>query len=407
MRRLWLALGASLVTLFVVARAPRAHTLGGEGDAPGVPRRFRGLYHELSEVLDRFDSFLETRPARRRGGVVFGGEILPANAHRGEGLLDDRGAFPGSLIFIDHLKELGAGGVSLSMAYPILTDDYPRSAEYWAFYKRLAREIRSRGLKVHVKSGPLFTEKEFTSVRTDYSKVTVESYFRDRMRMDQRIAEEIRPDYLSIGNEPTSEMQILKIKITSDRYRQFIADTLRGMKRSGVLVGAGSGNWDNTDYIKRFANDTDLDFIDIHIYPLASSGEDYLRRAVEMAKIARAGRKRIIIGEAWLYKASPRELKANPTAVSVFARDVYSFWAPLDSRFLEMLAKMAQAEEIEYVSPFWTKYLFGYVEFGKAGLFPSAKQMTALADKHMVEQLLAGKYSATGEAYRRIARANR
>jgi len=369
-----------------------------------VPRRFRKLYDELSSLLDRSGASVGDRRGRRAGGVVFGGEVLPANAHRGEGLLDDKTAFPGSVMFVDHLKDLGAGGVSISLSYPLMTDDYPRSAEYWSFYKRLADEVRKRGLKLHIKTGPMFTEKEFTNVKTDYSRITPEKYFREKLRMNQRISEELRPDYLSIGNEPSSEMQIMKIKFSSADYTRYVSDSLRAMNRRGVLVGAGTGNWDSTDYVTKFARETDLDYIDIHIYPLASTRENYLQRAVEMAEIARSARKRLVVGEAWLYKASPRELNANPTAPSVFARDVYSFWAPLDGDFLEVLAKMGRAEGIEYISPFWTKYLFAYVDFGKTGLFAGPKQLTAQVDKAMVAALMAGKYSPTGEAYRRIAR---
>jgi hypothetical protein len=289
------------------------------------------------------------------------------------------------------------------MAYPILNDDYPRSKEYWAFYTKLASEIRRRGMKLHVKSGPMFTEREFTTATIDYSKVTTESYLRDRQRIDERIAAEIRPDYLSIANEPAGEEQVLKVKLTSDRYAKYVRDTLRSINTRGVLVGAGSGNWDSPEYIKQFVR-TDVDFIDLHVYPLASSRDDFMRRALEFADMAREAGKRVIIGETWLYKASPKELNSNPTAASVFARDVYSFWAPLDSRFLELLAKMARTHQIEYVSPFWTKYLFSYVEFGSQGWFAGPKQLTSLADKNTVKELVAGRVSETGQAYSRIAR---
>jgi hypothetical protein len=371
-----------------------------------VPNRFRKLYRELAGLLDRFNASVGDR--RGRGGsVVLGGEVLPANAHRGPGLLDDKSAFPGSVMYIDRLKDLGAGGVSISLSYPLMTDNYPRSAEYWSFYKRLTDEVRKRGLKLHIKTGPMFTEKEFTDVKTDYSKLDAPTYFREKMRMNQRISEELRPDYLSIGNEPSSEMQIMKLKFTANDYTRYISDSLRSMNRRGVLVGAGTGNWDSTEYVTKFARETDLDYIDIHVYPLASRRDDYLQRAVEMARIARSARKRLVIGECWLYKAAPGELNANPTAASVFARDVYSFFAPLDSEFLEAMTRLGRAEGIEYISPFWTKYFFAYVDFGKTGLFAGPKQKTAQADKAMVAALMANRYSPTGEAYRRLARENR
>lgn len=406
-RRL-LVFGVAVIAVFTLSLAaePAFQRNKGGGRDRGereVPRKFRKLHDDLAGLLDRFTPSLDDR--RGRGGsVAFGGEVLPANAHRGPGLLDDTGAFPGCLLYIDRLKDLGAGGVSISLSYPLMTDDYPRSAEYWSFYKRLTDEVRKRGLKLHIKTGPMFTEKEFTDVKTDYSKIDAPTYFRGKLRMNQRISQELRPDYLSIGNEPSSEMQIMKIKFTADDYTKYVSDSLRAMNRRGVLVGAGTGNWDSTDYVKKFARETDLDYIDIHIYPLASGRDDYMQRAREMAGIARSARKRLVIGEAWLYKASPRELRSNPTAPSIFARDVYSFWAPLDSEFLEAMARLGRAEGVEYISPFWTKYFFAYLDFGKTGLFAGPKQLTSQVDKAMVTALMAGKYSPTGEAYRRLAR---
>jgi hypothetical protein len=374
-----------------------------EGDKAGrVPRSFRQAYEELQAELEAFERYLRSRPARRRD-VVFGGEVLPANSHRGEDLLNER-AHRGSVLFIERLKALGAGGVSIQGAYPLLSEDYPRSNEYWAFYRRLAQAVRERGLKLHVKSGPLFTEKEFTKVRTDYSKLTPDRYFGARAQIAQRIAEEISPDYLTIANEPSSEMHILKFAITSQRYTRFVNDTLKAMRRSRTLVGAGSGNWDAPDYIRAFANETSLDYIDIHIYPVANPYQNYLQRAVEMATVARAARKRVIIGEAWLYKASRGELRGNPTAASVFGRDVYGFWAPLDVKFLEILQRLGQTEQIEYISPFWTKYLFAYVDFEQAPAFANPRQLLALGDQAAVKPLIAGNASESGEAYRRIVR---
>jgi hypothetical protein len=370
-------------------------------DSPGeVPSRFASLSAELTGTLDQFARLLDTLPARRTG-VIFGGEVLPANSHRGEDLLSD-GAYQGCLLYVDRLKALGAGGVTVAMDYPLLNADYPRSAEYWSFYRRLAGDIKARGLRLNVKVGPIFTDRNFSNVRVDYSNLTLDEYFRDRGRIAQRIALEIRPDYLSIGNEPSTEAEILHLEITPDRFVRYVNETLAGMNRSVTLVGAGAGTWDSTDYVQRFARQTSLDYIDLHIYPLGSLGGDYLRRAAEMADIAAAGGKRVIIGEAWLYKAGRLELTIAPTAPVIFARDVYSFWAPLDARFLQEIGRLASLKRIEYVSPFWTKYLFAYLPFDDRTSAATAAQLFSMSDQEAVKQLTAGGYSVTGEAYRDV-----
>jgi hypothetical protein len=370
----------------------------GEGD---VPARFAALHDDLAATLEQFERYLGTLPARRTP-VVFGGEVLPANSHRGDELLSEAG-YQGAVLYVDRLRALGAGGVSVAMNYPILNDSFPRSADYWAFYRRLAGDVRSRGLRLHVKVGPLFPDRDFSRVPVDYSGVTADAYFRDRRRIAQRIAREVRPDYLSMANEPAAEAQIMGFPITPERYLRYVTDTLAGMDRSAALVGAGSGNWDSTEYVERFARETSLDFIDIHVYPLATTGADYLRRAADMADIATAAGKRVIIGEAWLYKAGRAELTGNPTAPGIFARDVFGFWAPLDSRFLEDLGRLASLKQIEYVSPFWTKYLFAYVDFDDRTASATPAQLTALVDQEVVRRLTGGGASATGEAYQEVA----
>jgi hypothetical protein len=375
-----------------------------QADSPGdedVPSAFAALHADLSATLDQFEQHLGTLP-QRRTPVIFGGEVLPANSHRGEELLTEP-TYQGALLYIDRLRALGAGGVTVAMDYPILNQGFPRSEDYWAFYRRLAGDVRARGLRLHVKVGPLFPDREFSRVPVDYSGVTADAYFRDRRRIAQRIAAEVRPDYLSMANEPAAEAQILGFPITPERYLRFVNDTLAGMNRSVTLVGAGSGNWDSPEYVQRFARETSLDFIDIHVYPLAATGADYLRRAADLADIASAAGKRVIIGEAWLYKAGRAELSGNPTAPGIFARDVFSFWAPLDARFLDALGRLATLKQIEYVSPFWTKYLFGYVEYDDRTASATSAQLTALVDQEVVRRLTSGGVSPSGEAYQEVA----
>jgi hypothetical protein len=401
--------GRQILTLFLLVMLvacggnDRRDPPDGDGDPGGpsnVPSRFASTYTALESRLEAFNGFLDTVPGRR-SSVTFGAELTTANTHRGAELLTEA-TYQGNIVLLDRLRSLGVGGVSVVMAYPVMNDDFPRSAEYWAFYSRLARDIRSRGLKLHVKGGPIFNEKEFSNVPTDYRNVTLESYFRDRRRIAQRIAAEIRPDYLSIANEPVAEGQIFGFTITADAYVAFVNDTLAGMNRSGVQVGAGAGTWDSTEYIQRFVRDTSIDYIDLHIYPIAGPTADYLRRAVEMADIALNGGKRLIIGEAWLYKAQPAELVASPTLPAVFARDVFAFWSPLDVRFLQVIAKMASLKQIEYVSPFWTRYFFAYLDHTAAVANAAPGQLITMADQAAARQIGNGSFSPTGTAYREI-----
>ncbi len=47
-------------------------------------------------------------------------------------------------------------------------------------------------------------------------------------------------------------------------------------------------------------------------------------------------------------------------------RDNFSFWAPLDARFLGLLLGIAQQEHLSVVCPCFSQYLFAYDTFGEA-----------------------------------------
>lgn len=371
--------------------------------AVAVPPDYARTYQELQSRLDRFDALLAGRLREGAAVVIYGAELITANAHRGEELLTEAGS-QGNLMFLDRLQSLGVKGVTVKVAYPLLQPEFPRSAEYLAFYKKVAVEVRRRGLKLHVKTGPLFKEREFTSVRVDYSGLTPERYFAERGREARLLVAELQPDYLTIANEPSTESGIVGFSISPQRYVQFINAVIQDVGRSSTLIGAGSGTWDDIAYVRSFAQNTTLDYIDLHIYPLASTGRDYLASAVEMIDLARRYNKKVIIGEFWLYKASAAEVTGTPAAVEVFARDPFSFWSPLDQRMLEVVARLARWKQVEYVSPFWSKYFYGYLEYNDSTRILSALQLTRLANVEATKNIAAGTLSPTGLKYRQIIR---
>lgn len=380
----------ALVAVAVVAQA-----------ADAIPQRFRAVYRELESRLDRFERSL---PRTGGGDVTFAAELLAANGNRGEGLLAPQ-AFAGTLLYLDRLQSLGVGGVTIQMPYPLLAPGFPRSEEYWRFYRKLADEIRRRELKLLAKTGPVFTQPEISPVRPDYSRLSWDDYLEGRSRIAERIEREIQPDYLTIANEPSTEAAVLgKEPLGEARYTRFVRETLSRLRRRRTLVGAGTGTWDHPAFVTTFARDTAVDYIDLHIYPLASRTTDFLRRTAEMAHTARRHRKRVIVGEFWLYKAAARELGGAPIQTGVFARDTFGFWSPLDAHMLRGVAGLARANGIEYVSAFWSKYFFATLDHAThANLAPG--ELLRASDREAARAMLAQEVSPTGVAYRDVIRA--
>lgn len=368
----------------------------------GVPYEYRALYAQLESRLNDFDSYLSARSSGERHKVTFAAELLLANAHRGEDLLAEK-TFPAILLFLDRLQSLGVQGVKVAISYPILSSQFPQSNEYLKFYKRLADELKRRNMTMLVGAGLVFTDPTYTKVRVNYSGLTLPKYKQLKRQQLRTIIKEIRPTYVTIENEPPTEEEITGLKFQVKDFTAVVQYALKGMDRAGVLVGAGAGTWSDAAYIESLARNTNLDYIDIHLYPI---NRNYLERVLAFADIARSYKKKVVIGEACLYKSGESEIASGAAATSpnMFARDVFSFWAPLDEKFLDVLAKLARDKKIEFISPFWTKYFFAYLEYDEAKKRLPPAELLRLADMEASKNILAGQFSRTGLFYRQLSR---
>jgi hypothetical protein len=365
-----------------------------------VPEEYQALYASLEESLESFHGYLGEHWDGSTGSTVFAAELLPANGNRGDVLLQPA-TMAGVDFYLDRLEELGVQGVTVAISFPLLRPDFPRSTEYLRFFREVAQEVRRRGLKLLVESGPVFPDPEYSGVRVDFSGFTTETYFQAKREQLLLIAREVRPDYLSISGEPTTEKMLTGLSLSPAEYAAFAQETADAIDRStGILVGAGAGTWEDPEYIRGFVADTSLDFINMHVYPLRSTNADYLLRAVETAELARASGKKLVIGESWLYKASPVEV--GKPYQEIFPRDVFSFWEPLDTRFIEAMAGLAHYQGFEYVSLFWANYFFSYLDYDETPKNLSTVELMNRANQAASGSILAGSFSGTGQALQQL-----
>jgi hypothetical protein len=304
-------------------------------------------------------------------------------------------------LYLDRFQELGVQGVTVAISFPLLSPDFPRSAEYLRFFQEVAQEIHRRGLKMLVESGPVFPDPEYSGVQVDFSRFTTESYFQAKREQLLLIAREVRPDYLAISGEPTTEEMLTGLSFSPAEYAAFAQETADDIDRStGILVGAGAGTWEDPAYIRAFIASPSLDFINMHVYPLSSAYDNYLQRAVDWAELARASGKKLVMGESWLYKASPPEV-AKPYQ-EIYRRDVFSFWEPLDIRFIQAMAGLAHYEGFEYVSLFWANYFFSYLDYDDATKNLSPVELMNRANQAASRSIMAGTFSGTGQALQQL-----
>jgi hypothetical protein len=219
--------------------------------------------------------------------------------------------------------------------------------------------------------------------------------------MVEAIIKEIRPDYLTIDNEPLTQQRNTGIRYSVKDYMEMVQFILKDLNRSGIKVGAGAGTWDHFDYFESLAKNTTLDYIDMHVYPMQR--HFLIDNTLGIAKLSNAYGKKLSIGETWLYKASEKEfagLEANQP--SIFARDVYSFWIPLDQRFLEVMVKLSHHLKLEFLSLFWMQYLYGYLEYDKITAAMKPVQLSRQVNGVAYKNIVLNNPSQTGLTFQRL-----
>lgn len=392
-----------------------------------APKKYQDLYRELDAQLSAFDRRLP--PVSAGKAPIRAATLLSANCQRGEIILGSA-QLEGTLRELDALKSLDADGIVLQVCYPLLTPRFRDPQPFLDYYANLANQVRARGMKLLVEHDSLLPAYASVDPRPYYRKLTKQRFERERYEELKTIVLALQPDYLTLVSEPRTHSSGLKL--TAKDWRKYIqrsVDTLSQQLGSfPTLLGAGSGLWDDFAYVEAFAGIKGLSYIDLHLYPLATGGQSNLDRLLAWPDRIRAidPGKRIVMSEAWLYKAGGAEVlnpaadgkklspaTLNPATLSpatlnlailnpaVFARDVYSFWVPLDEKFLRVVGVAAREKGIELVAPYGSRYFFAYLDYNDPLTFRlKAKDLMSLASQRAYEAILRGQVTDTGLAFR-------
>ncbi len=166
-----------------------------------------------------------------------------------------------------------------------------------------------------------------------------------------------------------------------------------------MRLGAGAGTWDDMAYFKALARIPELDYLDLHIYPIQR--DFVIKRVMQISAMAQRHNKTVSIGEAWLYKVSDRELgKISP--VKAFARDVFSFWQPLDIMFLETIIRLSYRIQADFSCFFWMKYFYGYLDYNSHTKNLTPQQRIKAVDSITGRNILNNTLGSTGERFKRL-----
>jgi hypothetical protein len=363
--------------------------------AIAVPQKYKAIYEALDKKL------FENEKLVRQSSVVWGSvgvELTLANSNRGVALLK-----PETLPYIrknlNSLVKIGTTGITLNIAFPMLRPTTPRQKEYLAFYKKLVAEIRNRKLSLMIKVHNVFPDPVYGIPEIKIKGMKYEDYLKQKKDQIVLIIKELKPDLLTLENEPGTQKFITGFNFTSQLWKNTIAYYLKDLKHDGIKIGAGAGSWDDIPYFKALC-DLPLDFIDVHVYPVTGN---YLAKNLEIiANLIKSKNKELVIGEAWLYKASSFQNSSfQKDYINTFVSDSYSFWEPLDARFVKLVFNLSRIHRSVYTSFFWSNNFFSYIPYKDEYANMEPKEILKLHNKAVMVNMLANppKTNVTGSAF--------
>jgi len=330
-------------------------------------------------------------------------DLLPANANRGPDLLLPT-TLPTVRLTLDRLKTIGIQSVKFDLAYPLLRPDFPHAAAYLGFYKQVVQEAHARGIKVMPHVAVLFADTPFSLFQGIYQGLDLERFKHEYRDMVHLVIRELHPDFLDLLTEPDTHARLTGLKELNqpETIVEVIQFALQDLDRGKTLIGAGSGSWSPPAFAEAIAGQTTVDYISIHVYPITGSE---LANVRTMARMAHEHHKQAFVDEAWLYKVLQPGGNVAATA-SVFRRDIYSFWQPLDEKFFTLMMRLAKTEHIGLVSFFWSNELFAYLDYALELDQMPYRQSNQRFTQTVFRNMMYGKLSPVGEYLQQTIKGN-
>lgn len=373
-----------------------------KAQSPPVPPSYQDLYASLEASITAFKNTVDAGWDGTLWPVTFAGHLNTANTSN-DHLFEPDFYATTVLRDIHALKAMGAKAVAVAIGFPLLYQPFFENPadyqQYLNFYIQLAADVRARGLKLIIET-PIVLPDEVPAVTPFYTSLTLTEYQNARMQQVVTIAQQLRPDYLSVITEPDMEAKFTGQPLLNTANVTAMLDViLAGLQQAGVqgiAIGAGFGNWHPgyVDLTHGFAS-RPIQYIDIHMYPV---NKDYFPRILQVADIAASYGKPVGMTEVWLSKMRDSELAVLPQPVSR-ARISYSFWAPLDTLFLQTLIRYSHYKRLAFMTPFWTAQFYSYLTYDPSFETLPAEDIHQMAEDVATEALLAGQISSTGQAY--------
>ena len=352
-----------------------------------------------------------------------------ANGNSGAGLLG-----PGNLnnleSELDRLAAMGVSVIRLDITYPLLTQafhDYLSSIDgtydrtvndYLSFYIEAVSQIRARGFRLHIEHSTMIPSISVNSPVGYFDDVKATGpglerwrYAIERAYENYLLLTQLAPDYLSIAVEVETENDSFgtiegEVLFTPEQWRDYVQFAILWLPpHPGTQLGAGVGVWDNEEYVDLFGALPELDYIDFHFFPGDNLFQSYYEQLGVLVDKVRSEypEKGVTIGESWLYKITGEELiTAHPGIPEILSRDVYSYFEPLDQKFIELFSFFSRAKQIEVFTPYWTRQFFTYLDYEDVSQLTPVERIRQ-ADFVALDNMRNGLMTGTAQLYKSIA----
>jgi uncharacterized protein (TIGR03437 family) len=389
----------TLLVLLIVASDALAQ---GSSVPNDVPSAYTSLYQLVESNVSAFAALIPAPSASQPTSTLMSGDLLYANGNSGLKLLT-----PARQQDIQQelarLKSLGQTAVTVTMGFPLMNQDFytfngdPQDFQSMlTVYQTLQKSIHQNGMKMIVESAVLFpgyfSASSGFNLTGYYASLSDTDYVAARAKNVLTIAQQVGPDYINLNSEPDTDLQLsgrTNLYSTPQAYATMNETIITQLRAQGVTtpIGAGVGTWLNgqagaADWVQALLG-TDITYLDLHIY---ATNYNFLPNAITYADMALAAGKKVAISEFWSVKETDQEFTGTTVnnEASYYARDTFSFWAPVDTAFVEAFVNFANWKGLIYVSPFWTRYFWGYLNYNQEQSAGAALDM----DTSVAEQIL-------------------
>jgi len=266
---------------------------------------------------------------------------------------------------------------------------------------------------------------EYPTITPYLKSLTFAQYCAGRSQLAQTIASQLKPDYLMVQSEPTTEVEntppnisgsLSSLSTDMTMVTGILNDlTKAGLRSPHLLVGAGMGTWqpDFDDYLNSLVT-LPMDIMDVHVYPINTQTfgkvtTSYLQRILQMADAAHAHGLRIGMGECWVNKELNSELAEGPYNATIPSRNVYSFWSPIDEQFLMCMTAAGYWKQFDFISPTETYYFFTNLNYYTMqaiiqGMSPTdaANTLDEYEDEAKLPAIMTGDVTPLGNYYSQL-----